>query len=259
MSPETSLAVGLLLAALPAGAADGDNGFHSTRHFPAPIVQIIQPEPSTGTAAGGDEASDPVTVETARQNAPGLIEAFLSRKAPDGLFALGKTPVRFESADVSRIREVAHGRFRVPVLMRDEEGRAVNAEASVDLSGDEWTVDGIQRAVPSKSFDAARCFEDAVKKRLKQSSRSGLFLFHVASTAQASRLKLKRVHKESLAAFGQGSYYTCVDFQDMDAGKTVDLDFYATAANGTCAIDQIVLHRIDGKVQTIKPMPLGAQ
>src|SRR5581483_2949807 len=111
-------------------------------------VQIIVDQPvSTAPAAGSpDDASGPATIDTARQNAPRLVEAYLARHAPDGPFALGAARARFESMDVSRARQASPGHFVVPMVFRAESGAAVSAEAAIDLSGDEWIVESIRRA-----------------------------------------------------------------------------------------------------------------
>ncbi len=247
---------------------DSDGIFRSSRLEGGGVKP---PNPTPGPAKSSPPPDEPehpgdVTLEEARENIPGIVAAYLGIHSRDALYALddpdtgGKIIVRFDSVDPASVRALGSGRFSAEARFHDMAGRKVLAEAKVDLSGNEWKVVSIKRSKPRKAFDAARCFSAAVSKRVRSGSKAGgPFVFRDDATARDWKLKLKRVHTERLAAFGQGGYYSCVDFLDTASRKIVDLDFYVSSAEGRCSVEQIIVHRIDGKARTIKPQAMGAQ
>jgi hypothetical protein len=85
-----------------------------------------------------------------------------------------------------------------------------------------------------------------------------VFLLDDADRGLPWKLKLKGIRGDTLAPYGASGLFACVDFLDAEGGRSVDVDFYASRGGKRCAVDQMVVHRVDGKARTIKPKPAGA-
>ena len=247
---------------------DASGVYHSDRYVPAPFFStapMASPMAASFSTATARKAGPPppATIDDARDSLPTLIANFIARSGKDGVFPLpgaserGKPAlVRLEGMDQNAVKDLGSGLFAAPVHVRDASGRAIEAEVTADLSGDEWKVLEISRRNARGARGAGPCFEEAVRARVRAGTRGRKgFVFHDEDLRRDWRLKLERIHAQGLKGFGAGRYYGGVDFKDLDKGRSVDLDFYVTRKAGRCLVDGIVVHAVEGKVRTTKPQP----
>jgi hypothetical protein len=236
--------------------------YRSDRYDPSPAFSsaatpsVLPSHPSTATVRA-EGPPRPATIEDARESLPSLVATFTARRGKDGSFPLqGAGLVSLDKLDQNSVRPLGSGLFAASAVVRDAAGSEMEAEVTVDLSGNEWKVLQIAKPTVGASRDAAKCFADAVHARVLAGSRGRKgFVFHDEEIGRDWRLKLKRIHLERLQGFGLGRSFSCVDFEDLAQGRLVDLDFYVTRASAGCKVDGIVVHRVDGKARITKPLP----
>jgi hypothetical protein len=239
-------------------------GVEAPRPRGDPTAPPSSAKPPEG-AGPAKEGNPDATLDEARETLPSLIAAFVAHRSRGGWYALadssagGRVPARFVSVDAASIRRSGISRYAATVRFLDEGGRGLDAEAHASLAGDAWTVVELERRGAVDPGDARRCFEKAVKKRVAAGAKRGVFQLEDADLGRPWKLKLRRIREETLASYGASGWYACVDFLDKEGGRSLDVDFYASRTGNRCAVDQVVIHRVDGKARTIKPKPAGAQ
>lgn len=85
-----------------------------------------------------------------------------------------------------------------------------------------------------------------VEKESKLKGRH--FLFYDEKEEKPLVLSLDRVHKDKLSKVAEGTYFACSDFKSKD-GKTYDLDFFLKETDSGLQVDEITVHKEDGKAR----------
>lgn len=246
----------------PKPAAEDASGIYRSFRYQTHPAMLGDGRPLADQA--GAEPAEPAatpapTVDDARASLPTLIQNYIQENAKDGYLSLGGASGRLDTIEEDSVRSLGSGRFAINLLLRDKKNRPVLAEATADLSTNEWRVDGISRRKASDAGRSARCYTAAVKNRVRAGSGADqAFVFHDAEEDRDWRLTLSNVRQESLTAYGGSSRYACVEFRERDSGRSLDLDFYVEEKDGRCSVSQIVLHRIDGKSRVTRPKPLAS-
>ncbi|MBI3297013.1 MAG: hypothetical protein HYZ75_02535 [Elusimicrobia bacterium] len=62
-------------------------------------------------------------------------------------------------------------------------------------------------------------------------------------------LKLIGVHKKRVAHLGGKKFFACADFKSVGSKDKLDLDFYASKAGDSWTIDQVLIHKVNGKAR----------
>jgi len=62
-------------------------------------------------------------------------------------------------------------------------------------------------------------------------------------------LKLIGVHKKRVAHLGGMGFFACADFASTNTKDKLDLDFYASKAGDSWAIDQVLVHKVNGQAR----------
>jgi len=237
--------------------------YRSTRPTNARTEALIPGATGPQESPAADAPAGLPTLNEARENVPGLLASYAVLKAKGGFLRLedpgtGKAlAARYDGVDQSSVRQLGPGLFTAAVRLHDAAGRRVDAQADIDLRGDEWKVTRLVRGETAKKIDGAACFNAAVKKRVRKDSRRGVFSIHDELLNKDWRLIFKTAHAERVESFGSGGFYACVDFLEKGGDHALDLDFYVGASGGRCEVEQIVIHLIDGKPRTIKPKSVG--
>lgn len=99
--------------------------------------------------------------------------------------------------------------------------------------------------------DAAtmKAFGDAVERYVKDAAAdAGSFEAYDEKLDKTWELKLVRIHRDRVARLGGDKYFACADFKTADGKeRALDLDFYASRTAEGWTVDEVLVHKLDGK------------
>lgn len=78
--------------------------------------------------------------------------------------------------------------------------------------------------------------------------KGGFFMVYDKEHGKALTLTLEKVHKDRLAALGNGVYFACADFNATD-GNVYDLDIFMKDEPGGLEAADISIHKMNGKAR----------
>ncbi|MBI3551662.1 MAG: hypothetical protein HY077_04030 [Elusimicrobia bacterium] len=205
-----------------------------------------------------DEHPAAPTVEDARGSFQTLVESFVrAKRGEDGTVAVRDPasgrglPLRMVRADSASVRAAGNGLFAGEVIMRTAAGKTVRATAVADLGSTEWRITSLELAAKRKVLqanDVGRLFAAAVLAHIQDGARrEGVFFLPRDSGPKRRRLKLKTIPAAGFAPLGEGRYRSTVTMVDLDDGASVEVDFYASLADGAGQVYKTALHESAGQ------------
>lgn len=110
-------------------------------------------------------------------------------------------------------------------------------------------------AEPQASKEEDRPLRAAIASELDSSIRGGKLQILDTRSGEVRALTFVSLH-DAVHRTGDGSAYACADFKD-DSGRLYDVDVYVRAEDGGYRLNELVLHKAEGKDRIREPK--GAQ
>lgn len=86
----------------------------------------------------------------------------------------------------------------------------------------------------------------------RQSKKSGAFVVPDALLSREWSTKLVRIHKDRIVELSDGQFFACADFKEKAGDKKMlDLDFYVSKKGTDWIVDEVLLHKVEGKPRYI--------
>lgn len=92
-------------------------------------------------------------------------------------------------------------------------------------------------------------YNQFVKSHVKTAEKNGGLKVRDDKQGKEWNLKLVRIHSKKVVHLGDERFFACADFVPTDkADKAkVDLDFYATKEGGNWKMEEVLIHKVNGK------------
>lgn len=98
-------------------------------------------------------------------------------------------------------------------------------------------------------------FSAAVEAYVGEESRKtdGFFVVRDDKLSKDWKLKLVRIHKKNIAQLAEDRFFACADFSEGSNwlarffATTVDLDFYVRKTSSGWKVEDVLVHKVDGK------------
>ncbi|PCI39707.1 MAG: hypothetical protein COB53_02715 [Elusimicrobia bacterium] len=101
-----------------------------------------------------------------------------------------------------------------------------------------------------KNSKTMKAFVAAVESYVAEKEENdGSFQVYDNKLKKTWNLSLVRIHKKRIARLGEDKFFACADFETVGKGrrKTLDLDFFVTRVDGEFVVDEIPVHKVNGK------------
>jgi hypothetical protein len=93
-----------------------------------------------------------------------------------------------------------------------------------------------------------RAFVQAVEDHVAlKSEEDGSFQVYDKKLKKTWKLELDRIHKKRIARLSGNSFFACADFKQVDGKNKLDLDFFVSRKDGTFTVDEVAVHKVNGK------------
>lgn len=93
-------------------------------------------------------------------------------------------------------------------------------------------------------------YAEAVEAHVKAAGAAGLAVKDEVLKKTWS-LKLIRIHKSRITHLGDNRFFACADLKPVDKKdkNELDLDFYAKKDGGAWTMEQVLIHKVNGKAR----------